>query len=207
MRNNFVRNTGDDALAMWSENDRGRQQHVRPQHRADAGARQRHRDLRRHRQHGVEQPRSPTRSARAAASSSAPGSAPSRSPGTLWITDNTTVRAGTYELNWNIGLGAIWIYALEKNIDADIEVVGDNFLDNTYNAIMLVADFPVKDLYSITNVHFKDVKVDGTGTSVVSARVGRVGVVRERGRPQRRRGRRQQLRLVPLHRRPARSSR
>jgi hypothetical protein len=90
--------------------------------------------------------------------------------GHLWITNNTTVRAGTYELNWNIGLGAIWLFALEKNIDADIQVVGDNFLDNTYNAIMLVTDWPVKDLYSITNVHFKDVKVDGTGTSVVSAR-------------------------------------
>jgi hypothetical protein len=90
--------------------------------------------------------------------------------GKLSITDNTTVRAGTYELNWNIGLGAIWFYALEKNIDADIQVTGDNFLDNTYNAIMLVSDFPVKDLYSITNVHFKDIKVDGTGTSVLSAR-------------------------------------
>src|SRR6266545_705551 len=91
--------------------------------------------------------------------------------GHLWITDNTTVRAGPFELNWNIGLGAIWIYALERSIDADIQVVGDNLLDNTYNAIMLVSDFPVKDLYSITNVHFKDIKVDGTGTSVVSARV------------------------------------
>jgi hypothetical protein len=90
--------------------------------------------------------------------------------GHQWITDNTTVRAGTFELNWRIGLGAIWFYALERNIDADVQVTGDNFLDNGYNAIMFVADFPVKDLYSITNVHFKDVKVDGTGTSVVSAR-------------------------------------
>jgi Pectate lyase superfamily protein len=90
--------------------------------------------------------------------------------GHLWISDNTTVRAGTYELNWNIGLGAIWLYALEKNIDADVQAVGDHFLDNTYNAIMLVSDFPVKDLYSITNVHFKDVRIDGTGTSVLSAR-------------------------------------
>jgi hypothetical protein len=90
--------------------------------------------------------------------------------GHLWITGNTTVRAGPYELNWNIGLGAIWIYALERNIDADLEIVGDSFLDNTYNAIMLVSDFPVKDLYSITNVHFGDIRVDGTGTSVVSAR-------------------------------------
>ena len=91
--------------------------------------------------------------------------------GHLWITNNTTVRAGPYELNWNIGLGAIWIYALQASITADIEVTGDNFLDNTYNAIMEVSDFSVKDLYSITNVHFANIKVDGTGTSVVSARV------------------------------------
>lgn len=90
--------------------------------------------------------------------------------GHAWITNNTTVRAGTYELNWNIGLGAIWIYALEQNINADVEVVGDNFLDSTYNAIMLVSDYSVKDLYSITNVHFKNIEVDGTGTSVLSAR-------------------------------------
>jgi hypothetical protein len=90
--------------------------------------------------------------------------------GHLWITDNTTVRAGTFELNWRIGLGAIWFFALEKDIDADVRVTGDHFLDSTYNAIMLVSDWPVKDLYSITNVHFKDVRVDGTGTSVVSGR-------------------------------------
>ena len=91
--------------------------------------------------------------------------------GRLLITNNTTVRAGTYELNWNIGLGAIWIYALDRSIDADIRVVGDHYLDNTYNAMMLVSEFGVKDLYTITNVHFKDIRVDGTGTGVVSARV------------------------------------
>jgi len=90
--------------------------------------------------------------------------------GTLAVTDNTTVRAGTYELNWKIGLGAIWFYALEKTIDADVRVVGDSFLDSTYNAIMTVADWPVKDLYAITNLHFTDIHVDGTGTSVLSAR-------------------------------------
>ncbi|MFC7588472.1 hypothetical protein ACFQYP_35745 [Nonomuraea antimicrobica] len=81
------------------------------------------------------------------------------------------MRSGTYELNWNIGLGAIWFYALEKDISADIRVTGNDFLDNTYNAIMLVSEWSVKDLYSITNVRFKDIRVDGTGTSVVSARV------------------------------------
>ncbi|GAA2205410.1 glycosyl hydrolase family 28-related protein [Nonomuraea monospora] len=91
--------------------------------------------------------------------------------GRLDITGNTTVRAGTYELNWNIGLGAIWFYALERDIAADVRVTGNDFLDNTYNAIMLVSEWSVKDLYAITNVHFKDIRVDGAGTSVVSARV------------------------------------
>ncbi|MFJ8976283.1 glycosyl hydrolase family 28-related protein [Streptomyces sp. NPDC102282] len=90
--------------------------------------------------------------------------------GRLDLSDNTTVRAGTYELNWNIGLGAIWFFALDRDIDADIRVTGNSFLDNTYNAIMLVTDWPVKDTYKIQGVHFKDIKVDGTGTSVVSAR-------------------------------------
>jgi len=90
--------------------------------------------------------------------------------GYLRFTNNTTVRAGSFELNWRIGLGAIWLYALEGSLTANIEVTGDNFLQSTYNAILIVSDFPVKDLYSISNVHFKDIHVDGTGTSVVSAR-------------------------------------
>jgi hypothetical protein len=168
--NNFVRNTGDDALAMWSEKT------------GNAGNTFDH--------NTVQTPvlangialyggtdntisnnlvADPIREGSGIQIGSRFGA--EAFTGHVWITSNTTVRAGTYELNWNIGLGAIWLYALEKNIDADVEVVGDNFLDNTYNAIMLVSDFPVKDLYSITNVHFKDIKVDGTGTSVVSARV------------------------------------
>jgi len=171
VRNNFLRNTGDDALAMWSEKT------------ADARNTFDH--------NTIQTPvlangiaiyggtdntvsgnliADPIREGSALHAGSRFGAEPFA--GHLWLTDNTTVRSGTYELNWNIGLGAIWLYALEKNIDADIQVVGDNFLDNTYNAIMEVADWPVKDLYSITNVHFKDIKIDGTGTSVLSARVG-----------------------------------
>ncbi|MDX6515238.1 MAG: hypothetical protein QOH73_904 [Gaiellaceae bacterium] len=90
--------------------------------------------------------------------------------GYLRFTNNTTVRAGTFELNWNIGLGAIWLFALDGSLTANIEVTGDHFLQSTYNAIMLVSDWPVKDLFSISNVHFKDIHVDGTGTSVLSAR-------------------------------------
>jgi Pectate lyase superfamily protein len=90
--------------------------------------------------------------------------------GYLRFTNNTTVRAGSFELNWRIGLGAIWLYSLEGSINADVEVSGDDFLQSTYNAILIVTDFPVKDSYSITNAHFSNIHVDGTGTSVLSAR-------------------------------------
>ncbi|MFF7192317.1 glycosyl hydrolase family 28-related protein [Streptomyces sp. NPDC008079] len=168
--NNFLRNTGDDALALWSEKTedaRNTIDHNTVQTPVLANGIALY--------GGTDNTVSnnliadPIREGSAIQVGSRFGS--EAFTGHLWITDNTTVRAGTYELNWNIGLGAIWFYALEKNIDADIRVTGDNFLDNTYNAIMLVADWPVKDLYSVTNVHFKDIKVDGTGTSVVSGRV------------------------------------
>ncbi|WP_333768336.1 glycosyl hydrolase family 28-related protein [Streptomyces sp. IBSBF 2435] len=167
---NFLRNTGDDALAMWSEktedaNNTIDHNTVQTPVLANGIA--------------VYGGTDNTVSANLIADPIREGSAlhvgsrfgSEAFTGKLSIADNTTVRAGTYELNWNIGLGAIWFYALEKNIGADIQVTGDHFLDSTYNAIMLVSDFPVKDLYSITNVHFKDIQVDGTGTSVLSARV------------------------------------
>jgi hypothetical protein len=167
--NNFIRNTGDDGLAMWSDktedaNDTFDHNTVQTPVLANGIALY----------GGSDNTVSnnliadPIREGSAIQLGSRFGSQPFA--GHAWITNNTTVRAGTFELNWRIGLGAIWIYALEGNINADVEVTGDNFLDNTYNAIMLVSDFPVKDLYSITNVHFADIKVDGTGTSVVSAR-------------------------------------
>jgi Pectate lyase superfamily protein len=169
-QNNFVRNTGDDGLAMWSEgtanaNNTFDHNTVQTPTLANGIA--------------IYGGTDTTVSNNLVADPIREGSGlhlgsrfgATAFTGHVWLTDNTTVRAGVYELNWNIGTGSLWIFALDKSIDADIQVVGDHFLDSGYNAIMLVSDWPVKDLYSITNVHFKDIRVDGTGTSVLSARV------------------------------------
>ncbi|MEV4326653.1 glycosyl hydrolase family 28-related protein [Microbispora rosea] len=168
--NNFFRNTGDDALALWSEKT------------ADASNTIDHNTIQTPvlangiaiyggRDNTVSNNliADPIREGSAIQVGSRFGAEPFAAR--LRITGNTTARAGTYELNWNIGLGAIWFYALEKDIDADIEVSGDHYLDSTYNAIMLVSEWSVKDQYAIPKVRFKDIRVDGTGTSVVSARV------------------------------------
>ncbi len=167
--NNFIRNTGDDGLAMWSEvtadsNDTFDHNTVQTPVIANGIALY----------GGTDNTVSnnliadPIREGSGIQLGSRFNAVPFT--GSDWITNNTTVRAGTYELNWQIGLGAIWIYALQSSINADIEVVGDNFLDNTYDAMMVVSDYPVKDLYDITNVHFRDIEVDGAGTDVFDAR-------------------------------------
>ncbi|GIH08064.1 mycodextranase [Rhizocola hellebori] len=168
--NNFVRNTGDDGLAMWAQpvtNSNNTFDHntVQTPVLANGIALYGGSDL----TVSSNLVADPIREGSGLHVGSRFGAEPFG--GTILLKDNTTVRAGTFELNWNIGLGAIWLYALDRNIDANTQVVGNHFLDNTYNAIMLVSDWPVKDLVSISNVHFKDVRVDGTGTSVVSARV------------------------------------
>jgi hypothetical protein len=166
---NVIRNTGDDGLAMWSENvedarDTFAHNTVQTPVLANGIALYGGTDL----TVSGNLVADPIREGSGLQLGSRFGAQPFT--GQIRIADNTTVRAGPYELNWNIGLGAIWLYALERDINADVEVVGDHFLDNTYNAVMFVSDWPVKDLYAISNVHFSDIRVDGTGTSVVSAR-------------------------------------
>ncbi|MGW9434802.1 glycosyl hydrolase family 28-related protein [Streptomyces sp. NPDC055607] len=170
VHDNFVRNTGDDGLAMWSDTT------------ADA--------RNTFSRNTVQSPTlangiaiyggedntvsgnlvaDPVREGSGLHAGSRFGAEPFT--GTLRFTGNTTVRAGTLDLNWKIGLGAIWFYALDRSIDADVRVTGDHYLDSTHNAIMLVSEYGVKDRVAVPAVHFRDVRVDGTGNSVLSARV------------------------------------
>jgi hypothetical protein len=173
--NSLIRNTGDDGLAMWSqvvggqpgiENANNVFDHNTVQNPllANGIAIYGGRDITVSNNVVAD----PVREGSGLHAGSRFGSTPFA--GYLRFTNNTTVRAGSFELNWKIGLGAIWLFALEGSLTADIEVTGDHFLQNTYNAILIVSDWPVKDRYSISNVHFQDIHVDGTGTSVLSAR-------------------------------------
>lgn len=181
--NNFFRNTGDDAMAMWSHFATWETPAHGPEMDEDRGNTFDHNTIQtpvlangiaiyggRDNTVANNLVADPIREGSGLHAGQRFGATPFA--GYLKFTDNTTVRSGPLDLNWNIGLGAIWLFALEGSMTANIEIVGDHFLDNTYNAIMLVVDWPVKDKYRIENVKVRDVKVDGTGTSVVNARVG-----------------------------------
>ncbi|RZU20198.1 pectate lyase-like protein [Kribbella rubisoli] len=173
--NNFVRNSGDDGLAMWSE--------------SNADGLVNHNNVYDH--NTVQTPvlandiaiyggrdnavtdnlvADPIREGSTLHASSRFNATPFE--GTLTFARNTTVRGGPRDLNWDIGLGAIWLYALQSTMSGTIEITDSTFLDSTYNAMMFVVDWPVKDDYAITNVAVRNIKVDGTGTNVINARVG-----------------------------------
>jgi hypothetical protein len=167
--NNFFRNTGDDAMAMWSNEV------------MDVGNRFDH--------NTIQTPvlangiaiyggEDNTVSDNLIADPVREGSAlhagyrhaSTAFDGHLIFARNTTVRAGTRELNWDIGVGAIWFYALEGHMDADFRVLDSDFLDVSYNAVQFVSEWAVKDDYGIEHVTVEDVRVDGAGTNVISAR-------------------------------------
>jgi hypothetical protein len=173
--NSLIRNTGDDGLAMWSQAVPGspaieNANNVFDQNTVQIPSLANGIAIYGGRNNTVSNNivADPVREGSGLHAGSRFGSTPFA--GYLRFTNNTTVRAGSLELNWKIGLGAIWLFALEGSLTANLEVTGDNYLQNTYNAILIVSDWPVRNLYQVTNVHFTDVKVDGTGTSVLSAR-------------------------------------
>jgi hypothetical protein len=173
--NNFVRNSGDDGLAMWSEaNPQGVVNHdnVFDHNTVQTPVLANDIAIYGGRDNAVTDNlvADPIREGSTLHAGSRFNATPFE--GTLSFARNTTVRGGPRDLNWNIGLGAIWLYALQSNMAGRIDITDSSFLDSTYNAFMFVVDWPVKDDYAVTNVAVRNVKVDGTGTNVVSARVG-----------------------------------
>ena len=173
--NNFVRNSGDDGLAMWSEsNPDGLVNHNNVYDHNTVQTPVLANDIAIYggRDNAVTDNlvADPIREGSTLHAGSRFNATPFE--GKLTFARNTTVRGGPRDLNWDIGLGAIWLYALQSTMSGTIEITDSSFLDSTYNAMMFVVDWPVKDDYAITNVAVRNIKVDGTGTNVVNARVG-----------------------------------
>ena len=79
--------------------------------------------------------------------------------GTFTVANNTTLRAGNLDPNWQFGVGAIWFDARDGQMTNTINVTGLNLYDSPYEAIHFIDS-------QVTGVHFDDVNVVGTGTFV-----------------------------------------
>jgi hypothetical protein len=86
--------------------------------------------------------------------------------GTTTLARNTTLRAGVLDPNWQFGVGAIWFDAQQGALDGTVNVTDSNLLDSSYEAIQTVEGS------SVTNVHFSNITIDGTGTFVLQLQTG-----------------------------------
>jgi hypothetical protein len=78
--------------------------------------------------------------------------------GTFTLARNTLIRAGNADTNWNYGVGALWFDGLNAPITgAKIAVTATDIVDSSYEAIQFVEG-------TITGVSFSDVTITGAGT-------------------------------------------
>jgi hypothetical protein len=78
--------------------------------------------------------------------------------GTFTLARNTLIRAGNSDYNWQFGVGALWFDGLNESISgATINVTDTDILDSSYSAIHFIEN-------SVSGVNFNNVNIQGTGT-------------------------------------------
>jgi len=83
--------------------------------------------------------------------------------GRIRVAGNVVARAGSWDPNWRHGVGAIWFYALDAPMTAAIAVIGGTILDSSEAAFSLTGE-------AITRLSIRDVAVDRTGSHLLQLR-------------------------------------
>jgi hypothetical protein len=79
--------------------------------------------------------------------------------GTTVVARNTLTRTGTYSLDWGSALGALWLYAPTNPLTGTVAVRDTQILDSTYQGLLTSWQVP------ITNLTLDRVTIDGTGNA------------------------------------------
>jgi len=86
--------------------------------------------------------------------------------GTITVARNALLRAGNSDYNWHFGVGAIWFDGLNGAINATVNVTDSDIIDSSYEAIQFIEG-------GVTHsVNFTNVNVAGTGTYMIQAQAG-----------------------------------
>jgi hypothetical protein len=84
--------------------------------------------------------------------------------GTTTISGNKLVRTGQFDPGWDYGVGAIWFYALNSAMTGTINVTGNEIDNSPYEAFQFQGTGVGG--YSISNVNLTNNTVNGVGTYV-----------------------------------------
>lgn len=77
--------------------------------------------------------------------------------GTTTVARNTLTRTGGYEPNWQSRFGALWIYADASDITAPVNVTDNTILDSTYSAVLISYQ------KTVSNLTVNNLTIDKTG--------------------------------------------
>lgn len=83
--------------------------------------------------------------------------------GTVELGDNVVVRSGSLDPHWHFGVGALWFYALDAPIAANIRADGDRLIDSSYDAVGFIGS-------RISGVTLDGLAVEGAGGPAISMR-------------------------------------
>ncbi len=83
--------------------------------------------------------------------------------GRISLQGNMVVRGGSFDPHWHIGVGAVWLYALDAPITAQIELQRTTLLDSTWQAVLLLGK-------RIDGLVVQGLRVDRAGGSLLELR-------------------------------------
>jgi len=85
--------------------------------------------------------------------------------GTTTVQRNTITRAGGFNTDWNSSQGGLWIYAEGREITAPVLVKDVDILDSTYQGVLMTWQ------KNVTNLTLDHVKIQNTGTYGIDIQV------------------------------------
>jgi hypothetical protein len=83
--------------------------------------------------------------------------------GRISLKGNMVIRGGSVDPRWHIGIGAVWLYALDAPINAQIDLQTTTLLDSSQEAVLLLGK-------RIDGLAVTKLRVDGAGGSVIELR-------------------------------------
>jgi hypothetical protein len=91
--------------------------------------------------------------------------------GTTTLARNTTIRSGVLDSNWQFGVGALWFDGRDSPITGRIEVSDTDLVDSNYEAVQFING-------NTTNIHFNGVRITGAGTFAFQYQSRATGTIR-----------------------------
>lgn len=86
--------------------------------------------------------------------------------GTTTVSGNDIFRSGGWEPNWNTSFGGIWVFTDTNQISSPVVINRTRIIDSTYEGIL------VSGSHGVSDMRVSDVTIEGTGSYAVAARVG-----------------------------------